>query len=420
MDNYTKVYVKTYGSAPSKNIYIYNGGLTYNKWKGVIPDPNRTNYPININSNVATSSCPQLNGVNNTNPRAFRGLSSYSPNNTDTGTTNKITGRYSGLYTTARGSGIGRTGSLNPIKHWRKQLQPSQGYITGKPSLNSIMWQPGGATVLKMIDCANGSYGVLSSYLNEGFVDISNCVCASEVIRNEMSNFQPVILNNPQRITRPKSSQTLIKKNYYTTSKSYLKSRAKLYIQNQTISKIGDNNLNQLAPPSNNNWVYPENSQTQGTQVYNTTFFADNLNNDTCRKKVIFKPNNPFFAVQGAVDSSTKIVQSKYEAINKNNYNFNLYSPNEIGVGLNVYSIAGDKTSPIVSLPGSRPVKYRGDSYRNAAPYFIKSKYQAINACAPRQYHTSTTIRAKINSIGHRMPSGGTGIITTCFYNPVK
>jgi hypothetical protein len=414
MDNYTKVYVKTYGSAPSKNSYVFKGGLTYNKWKGTTPDANRTTYPININSNVATSSRPQLNGANNTttNPRAFRGLSSYPPNS---GGANKIIGRYNGLYTTARGNGIGRSGPLNPIKHWRKQLQPSQGHISGKPTLNSIMWQPGGTTVLKNTNCTNGNYGVLSSYLNEGLE-----LCTAQVIRNELSNFQPVIINNPQRITRPKSSQTLIKKNYYTTSKSYLKSRAKLYIQNQTISKIGDNGLNQLAPPSNNNWVYPENSQTQGTQVYNTTFFVDNLNNDTCRKKVIFKPNNPFFAVQGAVDSSTKIVQSKYEAINKNNYNFNLNVPNQIGLGLNVYSIAGDKTSPIVRLPGSRPVKYRGDSYGNAAPYFIKSKYQAINACAPGQARTSTTIRAKINSIGHRMPSGGTGLITTCFYNPVK
>jgi hypothetical protein len=418
MDNYTKVYVKTYGSAPSKNSYVFNGGLSYNKWKGTTPDANRTTYPININSNAATSSCPQLNGANNTptNPRAFRGLSSYPPNSGGAGAgANKIIGRYNGLYTTARGNGIGRSGSLNPIKHWRKQLQPSQGHITGKPTLNSIMWQPGGTTVLKNTNCTNGSYGVLSSYLNEGVE-----LCTAQVIRNELSNFQPVIINNPQRITRPKSSQTLIKKNYYTTSKSYLKSRAKLYIQNQTISKIGDNGLNQLAPPSNNNWVYPENSPTQGTQVYNTTFFADNLNNDTCRKKVIFKPNNPFFAIQGAVDSSTKIVQSKYEAINKNNYNFNLNVPNQIGLGLNVYSIAGDKTSPIVRLPGSRPVKYRGDSYGNAAPYFIKSKYQAINACAPGQARTSTTIRAKINSIGHRMPSGGTGLITTCFYNPVK
>ena len=377
MDNYTKVYVKTYGSAPSKNSYVYNGGLSYNKWKGVTPDANRTNYPITINSNVATSSCPQLNGVNNTNTndRAFRGLSSYVPNSGGASTANKIIGRYNGLYTTARGNGIGRSGSLNPIKHWRKQLQPSQGHISGKPTLNSILWQPGGTTVLKNTNCTNGNYGVLTSYLNEGVE-----LCTAQVIRNELSQFQPVILNNPQRITRPKSSQTLI-----------------------------------------NNWVYPENSQIQGTQVYNSTFFADNLNNTSCRKKVIFKPNNPFFAVQGAVDSSTKTVQSKYEAINKNNYNFNLDLPNQIGVGLNVYSIAGDKISPIVNLPGSRPVKYRGDSYGNAAPYFIKSKYQIINACAPPgQARTSTTIRAKINSIGHRMPSGGTGIITTCFYNPVK
>jgi hypothetical protein len=62
--------------------------------------------------------------------------------------------------------------------------------------------------VLKNTNCTNGNYGVLSSYLNEGVE-----LCTAQVIRNELSNFQPVIINNPQRITRPKSSQTLIKKN---------------------------------------------------------------------------------------------------------------------------------------------------------------------------------------------------------------
>ena len=190
MDNYTKVYVKTYGSAPSKNSYVYTGGLSYNKWKGVMPDANRTSYPINVNENVATSSCPQLNGVNSTpiNPRAFRGLSSYAPNNSGSAsTTNKIIGRYSGLYTTARGNGIGRSGSLNPIKHWRKQLQPSQGHISGKPSLNSIMWQPGGTTVLKNTNCANGNYGVLSTYLNEGVE-----ICSAQVYKNKYTNLNPL------------------------------------------------------------------------------------------------------------------------------------------------------------------------------------------------------------------------------------
>ena len=46
--------------------------------------------------------------------RSFRGLPSI--------------GRASGIYHGNRG----RRGPLNPIKHWRKQLQPSQGHVTGK------------------------------------------------------------------------------------------------------------------------------------------------------------------------------------------------------------------------------------------------------------------------------------------------
>ena len=65
-------------------------------------------------------------------------------------------------------------------------------------------------------------------------------------------------------------------------------------------------------------------------------------------------------------------------------------------------------------------MRYVGDSYRGAAPYFIKSKYQRINACyqgpKPRNYLTSIHSRSTLNGIGNRMPSGGTGVITTCFY----
>ena len=370
--------------------------------------------------------------------------------------------RYTGIYTSNRSAQPRRQ---NPIKHWRRQLMPDQGNVTGKPRLNDVMWKPGGTSYLTKAALHNdtcisgvtysGQKSLLTQNLFGKFVDMSNCNCNPEsglpnqdVIRNELSNFQPVYFNNPSRITRPKSSQTILKKNYYTTTKAYLKSRVKLYDQNQLLSNInqqgGQQNalimqngqaLNQRLPPSNTNWVYaeqslnPQDKFNKGSQAFNSTYCVSDpsaccayiLDMSKCQIPITYKPNNPFFSTQGAVDSSTRILQAKYAAITKNNYDFNnTMTDPEAGKNLYVYSIAGDPTSDVIRLPGSTPMKYVGDSYRSAAPYFIKSKYQRINACyqgpKPRNYWTSIHSRSRLNGIGNRMPSGGTGVITTCFY----
>ncbi len=318
-------------------------------------------------------------------------------------------------------------GPLNPIKHWRKQLQPKQGHISGKQSLNLVMWNPG--TTITLTQDSSCCEDVLDTYLFNGFVDNSNCNCEKDdVIRNELSNYQPVVFNNPARITRPKSSQTILKKNYYSDTRNYLKSRVKLYEQNQLLSKKANNTLtknngkpiNQRLPPSSTNWVYAENNKELGSQSFNSTYCISDPSScctNTCQTTIIFKPNNPFFAKQGAVDSSTRILQAKYKTITNNNYNFN-QEDLPAGEGLYVYSVAGDKNSKVIKLPGSTPQKYRGEVYRSQAPYFIKNKYQKINNCTG--YFISSHSRARLNGIGNRQPSGGNGNHTTCFYTPPR
>ena len=305
-----------------------------------------------------------------------------------------------------------RTGPLNPIKHWRKQLQPSQGHISGKASLNNVMWTPGGVTGLRenIVDtscCSN-----IETYLPNSYVDPS---CCGNVIRNELSNFQPVAINNPARRPRPRSSQTILKKNYYTTGAAYLRSRVKLHDQNQLLSSVrtnhgGANFQEPGMPPAGNNYVYPIDELKKGTQAFNSTYCVTDpsacctpQNLTGCSTWVTFKPSNPFFSVQGAVDSSTRVLQKRYAAITKNNYDFN--EPKS----LEVRSIAGNDTSPMIRLPGSTPSIYRGET---VAPYFIKSKYQAISACQAPMYIQSIRYRERLSG---RMPSGGTGITTVCF-----
>ena len=464
--------------------YIHPGGLFYSNWKGLVTNfsivSNGINTVGNISSiqiklNAPTSSRPQINFPSDgqthaasgpSDPasynRASRGLPSvYNYGDPSNNPSIAVIGRYTGIYTTARGRGAGRTGSLNPIKHWRKQLSPSQGHVTGKPSLNNVMWNPGGTTLdSSCCDLNKNTKGMLNNYLAGGYLS-NKClqntnnennpnVGGCTVLRNELSNFQPVYFNNPQRVTRPRSSQSRIKKNYYTTGAAYLKSRVKLYEQNQLLSTAnqmpGKSNelfmqngkpLDQKLAPSNQNWVYAENNRDLsgnrlGSQAFNSTYCVSDPsaccqyknNIDKCQVPITFKPNNPFFAKQGAVDSSTRILQAKYNAIITNNNDFAQGNDpkfvNIAGKGMNVYLTAGKQNSQVITLPGATPVKYRGDTYRSQAPYFIKNKYQRIAACSQNilntfNFQSSIRSRQRLNGIGNRQPSGGTGRTTVCF-----
>lgn len=282
-------------------------------------------------------------------------------------------------------------GPLNPLKQWRKQLAPTDGSSSNRVSVSQAIDYPGGATHLEKSnasDCSSCA-PLLTNYLTQYPVDCSNCP-GSSVIRNSISNYQPVIINNPQRITRP--ATTIVKKSYYTTGTAYLKSRVKLYEQNQSLNPFQSsteyvNNPNR--PKSATNYVYPTNDENKGSQLYHSTYCCD-ASDSPISVKIIYKPNNPFFSSQGAVSSSTRLVQQKYQAITKNNSDFttNLKVNNQ-------------------TLPGATPVNYRGD---DDAPYFIKSKYQQIDNCTASGYSS----HSKVN-FSKRMPSGGSGIKTVCF-----
>ena len=366
--------------------YVFPGGLRPS-WKG------NTRHNQTTGSAAATSSQPETNlSVHadvslNIYERSFRG-----------GTT---TGRYLSV-------GHKNRGPLNPIKQWRKQLQPSQGHITGKPTVNQVMWQPGGTVHLGIAGCVDSSCApVISNYLYNSFALTGNTdPSCCNVLRNSLSNYQPVVLNNPARVIRPRSSQTMLKKNYHTTTKAYLRSRVKLYEQNQLLSQI--QTPEQLGfqypgmPPAGNNYVYPVDDISYGTQAFHSTQCVSDpsmccVGTPQCATFVVFKPNNPFFSVQGAVDSSTRTLQRRYAAITKNQYDFTQGMPVSIGGVV--------QNTPETNLQGATPVTYRGVT---SAPYFVKSRYQWTNICATGGPVTSRCARA--NVYYGRMPSGGSGI----------
>ena len=292
-------------------------------------------------------------------------------------------------------------GPLNPIKHWRKQLE-SVNNNSSKITVSQAMDYPGGTINLEKnstIDCSTCA-PLLTKYLTQYPNKCKPGPCPP--IRNELSNFQPVTFNNPQRITRPRSSNTILKKNYYTTGAAYLRSRVKLFEQNQMLSPFQPPSVyvkDVTRPKAGNNYVYPTNSNSSGSQLYHSTQCVTDPSAccslpQKCFVNVIYKPSNPFFSTQGAVTSSNRILDVKYKAITKNNWNFSQLSPNGEKVNLTVNGQV---------LPGSTPINYRGD---DDAPYFIKSKYQQINTCAPSGYKISTHSQSRISG---RMPSGGSG-----------
>ena len=93
------------------------------------------------------------------------------------------------------------------------------------------------------------------------------------------------------------SANTVLKQNYYTTNSQYLQSRCKTFKQrsfNFSLDSSGNANAN-------------------CTQ-------SGNVSGDC--KKVIYKPSNAKYSVQGAVSSSTRLLRLKYDSIvSKNNGN---------------------------------------------------------------------------------------------------
>lgn len=164
----------------------------------------------------------------------------------------------------------------NPIKHWRKQMQPLSGSGNSKASVSQVMDTPGGTVNIKKGSNTDCSYpNVIKTYIN----NLGTC------------NICPNSKSNRKNIMR--SAKTKIEKNYYTTQGAYLRSRTKLYNQNQTISIV---------------------DKADPTAGFNSVYCSDI---STCNLvKVVYKPNNKKYSQQGAVSSDLRIANLKLNVHN--------------------------------------------------------------------------------------------------------
>lgn len=264
-------------------------------------------------------------------------------------------------------------GQANPIKHYRKQIYHSQNTNNRRVAMQESMDIPGGTFKIKDNDCKN--VVVNKNYLINNSVD-KNCFKCDNNVPN----------NNPERIQR--SASTIVKKNYYQTSTAYLRSRVKLYNQNQTISKIKDNNyLNQenvLIPPSNN--------KNEGSQLFNSIYCSDLSCNSGYTSKVIYKPNNKNYSQEGAVSSNLRTFNLQKDAINKG------------AIGLKDTLVKDKKVFSNSIVNNSQ---FRGNY---EAPITEKTFYQVIPG-------TCNNIQIINTQNSGKQMSGGSGHHVSCNYN---
>lgn len=171
----------------------------------------------------------------------------------------------------------------NPIKHWRKQLQPYYKTHSKQVSINMID-APSSSVHVKSrtSDCLNNS-----QLLKEN-IDLLRTCYGTKHIDEESGEVK--CSGGTNHITR--SANTNIKKNYYTNHAQYLKSRCKTHEQNQIIGKKVSGNKYKPA------------------QCYSSV--------NGCNKEIIFKPNNTAFTMQGAASASANTKRKQNKALTKN------------------------------------------------------------------------------------------------------
>ena len=245
-----------------------------------------------------------------------------------------------------------------PIKHWRKQLIPAG--VSGKsPSSMSIQDRPAANSIIAN-DCCSDEPGNLIQYeiVKTPFSVASHLdTLRGKDRRNICQDCDPDehILVNTSGIKDAKVQQ------FNFDTKSYLRSRNKSFISNQTGSMKTDTTYSTKSPSGCCSVPIPySDNNITGTQN-RSSFVSPPQSDDACKNKpanIIVKPNNQQFFQQGAVSSSSRIERLKYNTVTANASGF----------------------STAWGAAAANAGKYRADG---TGPYFIKSK---VNKCTVSDY----------------------------------
>ena len=150
----------------------------------------------------------------------------------------------------------------------------------------------------------------------------------------------------------------IVKHTYSTTAEQYLYTRNKTFQQNQFQYTQSGNTSAQAGTAAAANNVY-------GTQCSPSSWAIYNKCSGTTRPytPVYYKPNNPLFAQQGAVDSSTFILRRKFDTITNNTaqykrvYGSAVASAMGYGISDSVYTLKHKIGFPLKKTPVITPYK---------------------------------------------------------------
>ena len=227
----------------------------------------------------------------------------------------------------------------NPMRHWRKQLQPNvgSGVPGSRAGIGMPMDTPSGSIYLGNVssntDCLLNA-SAFTTGLKEDIVKFNN----TNFLYNDVSGCLSGPCN-PEK-NRIKSSTTLLSKTYYNDRTAYLRSRGNLFEQKLTALPVSD-----ITYLDANNNLLPVTGANATRKIENC------ISCSSTSGQTIYKPNNAQYGKQGAVDSSDRITRLKLNTVNKNAASYK-------------------------EVFGSSASRYLGMA---STPYFTKSKYQSQN-----------------------------------------
>lgn len=226
----------------------------------------------------------------------------------------------------------------NPIKHWRKQYSTTSPTVMGRPvpvkNNMAIINEPGYTTISQNQDavepdCTDNTKCQSSPVAPDYMVAYRNQNAENNVFGNGIKIEQRdnsgakqyqrcVSICDPERAARrrtqyPSAINTQVytnenelcynKSKYNQSNAEYLKSRCRTYTQNMANKKAG-------APR-------PWEAKEVDCAACPGECGLGNSCNSSCKKQIIYKPNNYKFSQQGAADGSSGIHRKKYNTIQR-------------------------------------------------------------------------------------------------------
>ena len=172
-------------------------------------------------------------------------------------------------------------GTPRPIKHYRRGTITDAGRRSGQITTISQAIETPGGFVQSIAKCNNGGNTLVSSW--SPIINLTQKPQAGKMPCNATNN-QPIGGEVKKALSRVRPASTIIKPNYFQTSAEHLYNRCSTFDQAES--------------------HYRPNTSECGTK---------------CANDSVYKPSNAKFAQQGAVSSSTRLLDLQRSAIEKGN-----------------------------------------------------------------------------------------------------